>query len=365
MSAPTHRRTRAVQSQRLRNAARGFTMVELMVAMALGLLLLGVLVAMVVSTIGNRNELDKSSRQIENGRYALQVLTSDIESAGFIGTSGQQMWDRRAPQACPTTLAELGYDPTAKQLPLAVQLLTTAPTCLTNVKADTGMLLVTRASSLTTTPSGAVGTEAYLQVSTCGKPSASGVQEPEFGIDTGAGGKFPLRQKDCDTANPAPLRKAIHRIYYIATCNECGADTIPTLKVAEFIGEKMTVTALVDGIENMQFEMGVDMDGNGSPDCYVGDTDNPLPAQIDAGRCPQPATAYDWTQVNANRENVVTVRVGLLARNTESSADWTDSRTYSLGLNAPEVGPFNDRFKRHAYSSVARIINVSALREQP
>ena len=157
MSAPTHRRTRAVQSQRLRNAARGFTMVELMVAMALGLLLLGVLVAMVVSTIGNRNELDKSSRQIENGRYALQVLTSDIESAGFIGTSGQQMWDRRAPQACPTTLAELGYDPTAKQLPLAVQLLTTAPTCLTNVKADTGMLLVTRASSLTTTPSGAVG----------------------------------------------------------------------------------------------------------------------------------------------------------------------------------------------------------------
>ena len=71
MSAPTHRRTRAVQSQRLRNAARGFTMVELMVAMALGLLLLGVLVAMVVSTIGNRNELDKSSRQIENGRYAL------------------------------------------------------------------------------------------------------------------------------------------------------------------------------------------------------------------------------------------------------------------------------------------------------
>lgn len=70
MSAPTHRRTRAVQSQRLRNAARGFTMVELMVAMALGLLLLGVLVAMVVSTIGNRNELDKSSRQIENGRYA-------------------------------------------------------------------------------------------------------------------------------------------------------------------------------------------------------------------------------------------------------------------------------------------------------
>ena len=55
MSAPTHRRTRAVQSQRLRNAARGFTMVELMVAMALGLLLLGVLVAMVVSTIGNRN----------------------------------------------------------------------------------------------------------------------------------------------------------------------------------------------------------------------------------------------------------------------------------------------------------------------
>lgn len=338
------------------HTARGFTLVELMVAMALGLLLLAALIALVISTTTSRSELDKTSRQIENGRYALQVLTDDIKSAGFVGSTGVQSWNRVAPVPCASAVSDLAYDASgAGQLPLAVQLLDTSapPSCLDHYKSGTEALLITRASSqIATTKAGA---ETYVQVSACASDPAP------FAVDTG-GGSFPLLQKDCATA--APLRKVIQRIYYISTCNDCNTDSIPTLKVAEYVNGAMQTAALADGIENLQFDMGIDMDNDGAPDCYVSNPDAPLSAQIDVAVCPKPAGGYDWTKRDTNRQNVVTVRVNLLARNTEPSAGWKDDRTYNLGL-ATTVEPSNDAYKRHAYSGLARIINVSALRELP
>ena len=55
----------------------------------------------------------------------------------------------------------------------------------------------------------------------------------------------------------------MHRIYFISDCNECGKDTIPTLKVAEFINGSMVISPLVDGIDDLQFDYGIDMDHNG------------------------------------------------------------------------------------------------------
>ena len=354
-------------------ALQGFTLVELMVAMALGLLLLGALITLVVSTVTSRSELDKTSRQIENGRSALQVLSADIESAGFLGATSVKSWSRTAPpNACAAGVADLGYVSTpTPTLPLAVQMLPssasgTPPTCLTtaNIKSGTGMLLITRASSQAVTPAAAASntTEAYVQVSTCSTDT-----QP-FVAAQGGSSTFNLMQKDCQATNLAPLRKAIQRIYFISTCNNCGQDSTPTLKVAEYVNGAMTITPLVDGIDDMQFDYGIDMDGNGSPDCYVSNTDNPPAAQIDPATCPQPAapsTPYVWTSTT-NRASVMTVRISVLARNTESTGGWTDGgRTYNLGLAKPTAGPFTDGYKRHVYSAVARIINVSGLRELP
>ena len=157
-------------------AARGFTLVELMVAIALGLVLLTVLVSLIISSVTNRSELDKSSRQIENGRYALETLVNDIQMAGFKGQTGIQSWDRVMPAACPANTADLGYTSTAgspQKVPLPVVGLTDVPSCLAsaasgaNVKTGTGMLLVTRASSEVLAPVAAQPGEHYIQVSTC------------------------------------------------------------------------------------------------------------------------------------------------------------------------------------------------------
>ena len=58
-----------------RSHSGGFTLVELMVGITLGLFLLIGLTSLMVSNVQTRSELDKSSRQIESGRYAIQLLS--------------------------------------------------------------------------------------------------------------------------------------------------------------------------------------------------------------------------------------------------------------------------------------------------
>src|ERR1700751_324524 len=65
--------------------ARGFTLVELMIAMTISLLLMTALVAVFVNSSHSSNELAKTNAMIDNGRFAAQLLEGDIEHAGFWG----------------------------------------------------------------------------------------------------------------------------------------------------------------------------------------------------------------------------------------------------------------------------------------
>lgn len=351
----------------------GFSMVELMVALAIGLFLVIGLVSLLVSTSQSRTELDKTSRQIENGRYALQLLATDVQHAGFLGSytptgaTYSTTADPCAPLAADFATAPsltvpvfiYGYDgPTADATP---------PSCVpqttpTYRMAGTAILVVRRVSTTATTVAAAVAGETYLQVAACAPLI------PPFVVSSNAAA-FTLQTKGCATA--ASVNKYIVRVYYISSCNVCApaSDDIPTLKMAEFVNGAMTVTPLVEGIQNLQVDYGIDMNNDGSPDCYISNPTSPAAAQIDVAVCPQPATPYVWTNPTQNWANVVTARIYVLARNNEPSADWTDTRIYKLG-KAGEIdptieGPFNDKYKRHVYSAVARAVNVSGRKEQP
>jgi type IV pilus assembly protein PilW len=189
------------------------------------------------------------------------------------------------------------------------------------------------------------------------------------------GGAFTLQQKDCSAANPAGVRKIVQRVYYVSTCNVCtgaGADTTPTLKMAEYVNGAMTVTPLVEGIEDVELDYGIDYDdptstpalvGNGSPACYTSDPANPPATEIAASICPASTPAYDWSSASRNWANVVAVRIHVLARSTDPTVGWADARTYDMGLAEGSVGPFGDAYKRHVYSTLARLNNISGQRE--
>lgn len=310
----------------------GMSLVEMMISLTIGLVLLAGITSLISRQSTARVEMEKSSRQIENGRFAMQLLNDDIEHAGFYGEyapSSATTYNVPA-DPCSTVVADLGWNSATPAIPVPVRGYTAAdatPSCVSDRQAGTAMLVVRRTATPTVAAAAAVAGTAYLQTSRCNSDTLP------FVLDTGG---FTLKQKDCATL--APLHQYIVRIYYISSCSVCGTDTIPTLKMVEFVDGAQTVIPLVEGIENMQFDYGVAASATSSF-----------------------AASYTTTPAAADWPNVVTVRVNLLARNNESTPGYTDTKSYTLG-GGGTVSP-GGAYKRHLYSQLVRVVNVSGRRE--
>lgn len=306
----------------------GLSLVELMISLSIGLLLLTGITTLIVQQDRARDELEKSSRQIENGRYAMQLLHDDIQLAGFYGEYTPSSISYTTPDPCVTT-GNLGWS--SSTIPVGIYGYaggSADPTScgLTGYKPDTAILVVRRTLTDTLPAAAAIAGTTYLQVSQCNTSATAYV--------LGTSG-FTLQQKDCSAT--APLRRYSVRIYYISSCDQCGTDTMPTLKMQEFVDGAKTTLPLVTGIENMQFDFGIDNTADGSPDTYTAS-----PAET------------DW-------KNVMAVRVNLLARNNDPTPGYVDNRSYQLGTIV--IPAANDNYKRHAYSELVRAINPSGRRE--
>ncbi|MBM3343262.1 MAG: hypothetical protein FJY56_14290 [Betaproteobacteria bacterium] len=294
----------------------------------------------------------------------MELLRDDIEHAGFYGEFDASTLAGAIglmPDPCGATLEERTFPAGGRPnvLRLHVQgvdnfnAAAAAPdnlTCLTGIKPGTDVILIRRAK---TCIAGAAGCDAitagrpYIQISTCATPpvaAASGATTHALAPSPNAT-EFVHLNRDCTTA--AALRPYVIYVYFIGTDNR--------LNRAEFTGAGLgNVTPLVDGIENLQLDYGLDSAGNdGTADTYLSAAGIQTAATA-AGV--EPSTL--WSEA-------VTVQINLLARNPEASPGHTDTKTYNLGPSAGTVGPFNDGFRRHVYSGLVRIQNISGRRERP
>lgn len=80
-----------------RRAQRGFSLIELMIGMAVGLLIVLALGELFVNITRTNSEMAKSNAQIESGRFAIQLLGGDIAHAGFWGGFVPKFDDLTAP----------------------------------------------------------------------------------------------------------------------------------------------------------------------------------------------------------------------------------------------------------------------------
>lgn len=348
-------------------ASSGFSLIELMIAITLGILLLIGLSALMAQQSSARAEIDRAGRQVENGRYATSILQDDIQEAGYYGQFGSLTGTLAAiPNPCETgsTAASLTAISAALLTPIQVYdapMTVPAPLsgCLSNVNhvAGTDILVVRRVQGDDTLDSiaGSVTNRVYIQTTPVSLIVGIG--------GTTAAATFTLLKKDGATA--AELRRYVVRVYYVSPCDipasgtDCspaadGGTPIPTLKRLELTENGgsggvpgFTVMPLVEGIENIQYDFGIDnvFPFDGAPDPQGASGALYLTA---------PATLADYA-------NIVSVKISLLTRNTEVVTGFSDSKTYQLGLTT--VGPFSDGYKRHAYSAVVRAINSSGRRE--
>ena len=344
-------------------AARGFSLIELMIALIIAGILLFGLAVFFVSSSRSFSEAERVSRQIENGRYALGLLSEEIRLAGFYGEvknvinlpstpapSAVIPMPATLPNPCATDFASVKA---ALPVPLqGVDAPGTAPTCVPDAVSGTDIIVVRRANTTTIAAGSAVANGFYTQTTNCVTLA------PVFQI---AQSGFTLTDKDCTTV--MPIRQYHVYIYYIAPCSvatgsggTCAAgDTpLPTLKRVELCSDTSAANSacasgadtmsnpepLVEGIENIQYEYGLDTSGDGSPDSYTA----------------APSSVTQWSQV-------VAVRIHLLARNADATAGYTDTKSYAMGLLADGVTPNTltpgGSFRRHAYTALVRVTNVS------
>lgn len=327
-------------------AQRGFSLAELMVAATIGLLILAGMTTLFVTNTRAQGEIEKANRQIENGRFAVQTLSSDLRNAGFYGEFDPTVLDSPAalPDPCAVTIASV-----RSALPLPVQGIDNAAAdtydCLPGLRANTDVIVVRRTATCVT---GAPGCEPlsaggpFFQASLCADLTqlGSGNVADYYDLDVTNATLDRLR-RDCTTA--AATRRYLTHVYYVAD-NDRDGDGIPTLKRAELAadGEVLgyTTVALVNGIDNLQFEYGLDTGADGVADRFAADP---------ATGCADPACAV------ANWRQVVSVKLSLLSRNVEATLGHTDDITYKLGRNADgddiAIGPVGDGYKRHVFQS--------------
>ena len=354
--------------------ARGVSLIELMFSITIGLVLMAGMATLFVSTSQSHNELEKASRQIENGRYAVETLREDIQLAGFYGDylpPSSAVWASPA-DPCTTVLASMGYSlppvPSTPALAPGIFGYESAATpsagctaLLANRRSGTDVLVIRRVTTSAVEVAAVAAGQYYFQVSNCSDTPV----ESAFVLGKLPAG-FTLHKvrpagtpASCVNGDVSHVRQYLVHIYYVADCNDCtgNGDGIPTLKMAELsAGDSscasdatdacgsFTLRPIAEGIENLQLEYGTDTSGaDGIPDAY------------------QTAGAVaDWA-------NVVSVKAFVLARNTETTAGYTDTKVYVLnssGDAATAVGPYGDQYRRHAYAVAARANNIAGRRQQ-
>lgn len=353
--------TREIRASR--KYSSGISLIELMIAIAIGLFITGVLSFVFVDSSRTFRELRKSGEQIENGRHALSLLADDIRHAGYFG----QLGTFNTPVAVNPCVM-----PTLDHLATPIQVYSTALnakavlSCLSASEVATGsdVLVVRRADTIplvsdavpTATP---LANVVYLQANATAGDIQLGVATEIDRTKKATGAAATILRRD---GLAAPINRLHVHIYYVSPCSQVscasGSDGIPTLKRMELATgtPSWTVVPLVSGIEYFQVDLGLDT--------------LPTATTLATGLIGDGAADGAFVQTTADWQNVVSVKVSLLARSLEATPGYADTKKYLLSQaleNASGGAGYvsgSGAFKRKVFAAEIRLNNPSGRRER-
>lgn len=393
---------------------RGFSLVELMIALTIGLIISLALATMFSQVSVTNKEQFKAALQIENGRYAIDLITNDLRLAGYYGDyANLPTVPGTVPDPCDippqgsalTSTGSLafyvqGYP--ASSLTAQATIPTSCQTWIDSntLKPGSDILVVRRLDTIplvdpsstsnpTTSATAQQGivyvqtTDSVLSIQYGSGGAIDRYTDATGAIDvvqaTGAATGPALTRRDFNPssgctaisgASACPLAAAYIRklhvdIYFVSNCRrgsgtngKCTSsdDSIPTLKRLELtadstVSPKVPTFTMVPLAEGIEFmKVLYGIDTNGD-------------GQVDLANQPQPTAAANW-------QNIVQAEVRLLAVNTDSSSSYADTNSYDLGVdgagNALSYTPSGNwtKFRRHAFDQQAYIVNVGGRREK-
>lgn len=313
----------------------GFTLMEVLIASAVGVVLLAATLSLFDNTYAAKARLMRSNEVFQTGIFALSTMQSDIKLAGFYGEgSYPSTVPGSAPDPCSTTPSDWLA---ALRIPVQTRLANDKPSCLASetLVPDSSIVIVRRAATCligsANCSNGAEGTP-MIQLSQCFQDTTSA----QTAIKQES---FTLRGRTCGTSK-APMRQFMTRIYYL-TQNNVGSDGIGTLRRLDMVGTNdFTAVTVAQGVQQMRVLYGID------------DV---------AGVMDGVADVWTATPSYAQMRNIVDVKVNLLMRATDTDPRYVNSRSYKVG--DLDVAAANDHFHRTLLSASVRVPNVAGGRE--
>ena len=315
---------------------RGLTLVELLLSIALAVFLVAAMLQ--VYRVGKsvlRWQVE-AARLEENGRHALGLLVRELRMAGFFGREALAALPSPLPGA-PDCGDAPGWvlDPSA---PLELindfgggeaRLVSGARLgCLPETRLVQGSdaLVIKRSAAL---PSHAVGPLPGLR------------QRPRsrwYLVSDGSGLAMTLfldAAGDPSVTVPAAATwwEWRSQIFYLRNYSQSPGDGIPVL-CNERLGSAMRSVCLVEGVERLQLEFGIDSDGDGVADSRM--------------RSPS----------RADLANAITARVYLLTRSIRELHRRPQSQAFRLGATEVNLPP--DRYLRRVFSATVPLHNIRA-----
>lgn len=314
-------------------------MVELMVALVLGLLLTSGIIAFYLQSKRNTTQDELISRMQENARMAMDVLARDLEMTGF--------WGKVVDDVNIQKDASLGADPTwtittdcgpagwayNPAPPIRYLAGATAATVNTNFPCIAASDLFNSTST---------NILAIKHVS--GTPSAT---VPSATVTSGS---IYLRSNSVTgTLYRAPATGTLSSgtdwndwqyqvsVYYIG--KDASRSDLPVLYRAYLNTSSATPTmateagGIAEGIESFRMLFGLDTDNDGVANQYLS---NPTTAQ---------------------QQSLVSARIYLLVRSSNPDPSYTNTKSYNLGDST--VSAFNDHYYRRVYTTTVVIRNTA------
>ena len=312
----------------------GFTLVELMIAMVLGLLLMGALLSM-LGQARNSFRLDESYASMQDeSRFAVRELSDDLRMAGYV--TSVLMPDNVNIDASTALIVDCvdgGGDPWAISLQEPG---TGEDTFLMALDNTTGAAAAAQFSCLTASQVVA-GTDIVAIKRAAGSTTATAdLAAGDIAIRTN-GTVASLFVEPITTPLAGPFQNWLYApvIYFIRNFAQTAGDGIPALCrmfLQTGAPPTMQTECIAEGIENLQIEYGVDINGDGAINSYV---TNPTQAQL---------------------EQTISIRFFLLARTTDPDRAVDNTKTYAIS-NAADFVP-NDNFHRRVFATTVSVANA-------
>jgi type IV pilus assembly protein PilW len=319
----------------------GFSLIELMLSMVVGLLLVAGVITVFVNS---RSVYDTSQSQIQmvdEARFALQLIGDDLRLAGHYGrnTMAEQVERRRNDTVkLPLDNMTLGTDCEAgwyinleRKIFASNNANPYPATCINpdaGYRLNTDVLVVRYANVVAVDDAAASvgGGVIFVQ----GEPALRGEL---FNND-----------QALPTLSPDNNFRLLAHAYYVSDFTDEAGDGIPSLhRISLVAGPTLIDEVIATGVEDFQVQFGLDTDA-----CTPALCDDSANYYVNADHAD-----LDWNDPES-ADNIRAVRVWLLMRSEDEERGLKASKEFEVG---GEKSTFNDGFRRLLLSNVFQVRN--------